>query len=128
MTALNNTPEVRRALAWFSDYARHLELAIPMFLDGGPGAPWEDRARELDATLRDIEPECLRKAASSVEGQQSAAALQQVQVRFEAAIHGRLADLSGMLATTRRGQQGLLGYAKAGRMTRSSALYIERQL
>ena len=120
--------EVGRALLWFADYAQHLELAIPMFLDGGPDANWQERARELDATLRDIDANSLREAASSVEGKERTAALQQVQASFEAAIHGRLADLSDMISTARRGQEGLLGYAKAGRLTRSSAQYIERQL
>ena len=128
MIASEKKAEVRRALRWFGDYARHLELAIPMFLEGGPDADWQERARELDSLLRDIEPDSLRVAAASTEGKERTASLQRVQVRFETAIHSRLADLGGMIATARRGQRGLLGYASAGKLTRSSAQYIERQL
>jgi|GEM_PF-4925430 len=128
METSQKNDEVGRALVWFADYAQHLELAIPMFLDGGPDANWQERARELDATLRDIHVESLREAAASPEGRKRTAALQRVQASFEAAIHGRLAELSGMISTARRGQKGLLGYARAGRLTRSSAQYIERQL
>lgn len=128
MTALEKRAEVRRALRWFGDYARHLELAIPMFMEGGPDVSWQERARELDTILRDIEPDCLREAAASAEGKERTASLQRVQESFETAIHGRLAELGGMIATARRGQRGLLGYASAGKLTRSSAQYIERQL
>ena len=128
MKASDKKAEVRRALRWFADYARHLELAIPMFLEGGPDDGWQDRARELDTILRDIEPECLREAAASAEGKERTASLQRVQASFETAIHSRLAELGGMIATARRGQRGLLGYARAGKLTRFSAQYIERQL
>ena len=120
--------EVRRALRWFDDYARHLEEGVPLFVDGGPGPDWQDRARELDATLRDIHVDSLREAAFSPEGRERTASLQKAQEAFEIAIHGRLATLSEMMSQAQHGKRGLLGYARAGNLTRSSALYIERQL
>jgi len=81
----------------------------------------------LDITLRDLDIECLRDAAFSAEGKVSTASLKRAQEGFEAALTGRLATLSDMISGARRGQRGLLGYARAGSLTRSSALYIERQ-
>jgi len=120
--------EVRRALRWFADYARHLEAAIPLFGEGGPDAPWQARALELDVTLRGLDLDSLREAAFSDEGKKCTATLQRAQEGFEAAIHGRLEELGDMMAKANRGQRGLLGYAEAGHRSRSSALYIERQL
>jgi len=128
MAAGGPTREVRRALRWFEDYAEHLEAAVPQFLDGGPGPVWQERAKQLDATLRDLDVDCLREAAFSDEGKVCTAALQRAQQGFEAAIHGRLEELGGMITQARRGRRGLLGYATVGHLTRSSALYIERQL
>jgi hypothetical protein len=120
--------EVRRALRWFADYARHLESAIPLFVEGGPDALWQERALELDVTLRGLDLDSLREAAFSDEGKKRTASLQRAQEGFESAIQGRLEELSDMMAKANRGQRGLLGYAEAGHLTRSSALYIERQL
>jgi len=127
MTPTAKSSEVRRALRWFDDYANHLEAAIPQFVDGGPSPEWQERARELDVTLRDIDVECLRDAAFSAEGKVSAASLKRAQEGFEAAITGRLTKLTDMISEARRGQRGLSGYARAGTLSHSSALYIERQ-
>jgi hypothetical protein len=127
MASADKSRGVRRALRWFEDYARHLEAAIPLFADGGPDPQWQARAKELDITLRDLDIECLRDAAFSAEGKVSTASLKRAQEGFEAALTGRLATLSDMISGARRGQRGLLGYARAGSLTRSSALYIERQ-
>jgi len=127
MASADKSREVRRALRWFDDYARHLEAAIPLFIDGGPDPQWQARAQELDVTLRDLDVECLRDAAFSAEGKASTASLKRAQEGFEAALNGRLATLSDMISGARRGQRGLLGYARVGSLTRSSALYIERQ-
>tara|TARA_Y100001968_G_scaffold178107_1_gene163084 strand:+ start:2617 stop:3024 length:408 start_codon:yes stop_codon:yes gene_type:complete len=127
--AVIDSHEVRRALRWFSDYTRHLELAIPMFVAGdGPDESWRERSIELDAMLRDLDPDSLRAAAFSDDGTARRELLQEVQVRFEKALHSRLSELGEMMSTARRGQRGLLGYARTGNMSRSSALYIERQL
>ncbi len=128
MASGGQTREVRRALRWFEDYAEHIEAAIPQFLDGGPGAVWQERAEQLDTTLRDLDVECLREAAFSDEGKVRTAALRRAQAGFEAAIHSRLGELGDMISQAHRGRRGLLGYAKVGHLTRSSALYIERQL
>lgn len=121
---------IQRALDWISDYATHLQLAIPTFPEGGPDADWMARCQELDDTLRAIDTEILQAAAATADGATRFRNLQVVQAGFEGAMFARRTELVDLLDDARHRRRTLRGYSMAEEAKGKglAALYFERNL